>query len=104
MPVLVLTATICKFKMAVRYHVGSDWWQASCAPTYRLVCFCQFVYFLHQYIWNYGSLVIFTVAIFLNSSWRPDIMSVVIGTKFLIKLSITKYMCANLRAFVISIF
>ena len=31
-------------------------------------------------------------------------MSVVIGTKFLIKLSITKYMCANLRAFVISVF
>ena len=30
-------------------------------------------------------------------------MSVVIGTKFHIKLYITKYMCANFRAFVISI-
>ena len=29
----------------------------------RLVCLCQFVYFLRQYILNYGSLVIFTVAI-----------------------------------------
>ena len=31
-------------------------------------------------------------------------MSVVIGTKFHIKLYIIKYMCANCRAFVISIF
>ena len=31
---------------------------------------------------NYGSLVIFTAAIFLNSRWPPDTMSVVIGTKF----------------------
>ena len=31
-------------------------------------------------------------------------MSVVIGTKFHIKLFITKYMCAHFRAFVISIF
>ena len=30
-------------------------------------------------------------------------MSVVVGTKFHIKLYITKYMCANCRAFVISI-
>ena len=30
-------------------------------------------------------------------------MSVVIGTKFHIKLYITKYMCANFRAFIISI-
>ena len=64
MPVLVLTATIVKFKKAVRYHVGSDCLQDSYEPTYRLVCFCQFVYFLHQYILNYGNLVIFTVAIF----------------------------------------
>ena len=104
MPVLVLTATIFKFKMAVRYHVCSDWQQASYERTYRLVCFCQFVYFLHQYILNYGSFVIFTVAIFLNSRWRPDTMFVVIGTKLHIKLYITKYMCANFRAFVISIF
>ena len=57
MPVLVLTATIFKFKMAVRYHVGSDWMQASYEPTYRLVCFCQFVYFLHQYyfeLWQFS--------------------------------------------------
>ena len=53
---------------------------------------------------NYGSLVIFTVAIFLNSRWLPDTMSVVIGTKFHIKLYITKYMYANFRAFDISIF
>ena len=31
-------------------------------------------------------------------------MSVVIGAKFHIKLYVTKYMCANFRAFVISIF
>ena len=31
-------------------------------------------------------------------------MSVVIDTKFHIKLYITKYMCANFRAFVVSIF
>ena len=31
-------------------------------------------------------------------------MSVVIGTKFHIKLYITKYMCANFHALVISIF
>ena len=31
-----------------------------------IVCLCQFVYSLHQYILNYGSLVIFTVAIFLQ--------------------------------------
>ena len=31
-------------------------------------------------------------------------MSVVIGTKFHIKLNITKYMCANFRDFVLSIF
>ena len=31
-------------------------------------------------------------------------MSVVIGTKFHIKLYITMYMCANFRAFDISIF
>ena len=31
-------------------------------------------------------------------------MSVVIGTKFHIILYTTKYMCANFRAFVISIF
>ena len=31
-------------------------------------------------------------------------MSVVIGTKFDIKLYITMYMCANFRAFVINIF
>ena len=104
MPVFVLTATIFKFKMAVRYLVGSDWYQASYKPSYRLVCFCQFVYFFHQYILNYGSLVIFTVAIFLNSRWRPDNMSVVIGTKFHIKLYITKYMCANFRPFSTSIF
>ena len=64
MPVLVLTATIFKFKMAVRYHVGSDWQQASYEHTYRFVCFCQFVYILHQYVFNFGSLVIFTAAIF----------------------------------------
>ena len=28
------------------------------------VCLCQFVYFLRQYMLNYGSLLIFTVAIF----------------------------------------
>ena len=54
--------------------------------------------------WNYGSLVIFTVAIFLNSRWRSDTMSVVIGTKFHVKLYITMYMFANFRAFVVSIF
>ena len=31
-------------------------------------------------------------------------MSVVIGSKFHIKLYVTKYTCANFRAFVISIF
>ena len=104
MPVLDLTAAIFKFQMAVRYHVGSDWLQASYEPTYRLVCFCQCEYFLHQYISNYGSLVIFTVAILLNSRWRPHTMSIVIGTKFHIKLYVTMYMFANFRAFVISIF
>ena len=39
---------------------------ASYEPTYRIVCLCQFVYFLGQYILNYGSLVIFTVAIFFK--------------------------------------
>ena len=90
--------------MAARCHVGSDWYQASYEPTYRLVSFCQFVYFLRQYILNYGSLLIFTVAIFLNSRWRPDTMSVVIGAKLHMKLYITKYMFANFRAFVVNIF
>ena len=58
---------------------------------YRIVCSCQFVYFLRQCILNYDSLVISTGAIFLNSRWRPDIMSVVISTKFNMKLYITKY-------------
>ena len=72
--------------------------------TYRLVCFCQIVCFLHQYILNYRSLVIFTVAILLNSRWRPDTMSVIIGTRFHGKLYITKYVCAGFRAFFIGVF
>ena len=47
-------ATIIKIKMAARYHVGSDWYQASYEPTYHIVCLCQFVYFLRQY--NYFEL------------------------------------------------
>ena len=31
-------------------------------------------------------------------------MSIVIGTKFQMELNITKYICANFRAFVINIF
>ena len=53
---------------------------------------------------NHGSLVIFSVAIFLNSRWRPDTMSIVIDTKVHMKLYITKYICANFRAFVVNIF
>ena len=62
------------------------------------------MYFRHQFILNYGSLVIVTVAILLNSRWWPDTMSVVIGTKFHVKQYITKYMFINVRAFVVSIF
>ena len=83
MPVLVLTATIFKIKMAVRYHVGSDWMQASYEPTYRLVCFCQFVYFLHQYYFELWQFSDFQWPFFLNSRWRPDTMSIVIGTNFI---------------------
>ena len=71
---------------------------------YSIVYSCQFVFFLSQCILNYGSLVISTGAIFLNSRWRPDITSVVISTKFNMKLYITKYMGATFRAFVINIF
>ena len=77
-----------KFKMATRYHVDSNWEQASCEPTYRIVYSCQFVCFLRHCILNYASLVIFTVAIFLNSRWRPDTMSVVIGSKLHVNLHI----------------
>ena len=51
--------------MAARYHVGSDWYQASYESKYRIVCTCQFLYFIRQLIFNYASLVIFIVAIFL---------------------------------------
>ena len=71
---------------------------------YRIVCLYQFVYFLHQYMLNHGSLVVFSVAIFLNSRWRPDTTSLVVGAKFHMKLYIIKYICANFRAFVINIF
>ena len=72
---------------------------------YRIVCSCQFVYFLRQCIFNYASLVISTVAIFFqNSIWRLDTMPVVISTKFNMKLYNTKYMGAKFRAFVINIF
>ena len=67
-----------KFKMAVRYHVGSDCYQTSYESTYRIVCLCQFVYFLRQYNLDYASFVIFTVDIFFNSILRPDTISVVI--------------------------
>ena len=73
--------------------------------TYRFVCFCQFVYFLHQYyfeLWQFSDF--HSGHLFLNSRRRPDTLSVVIDTKFHIKLYITRYMCANFRAFVISIF
>ena len=33
---------------------------------HRIVCLCHILYFLRQYILNYGSLVIFTVAGFLK--------------------------------------
>ena len=69
-----------------------------------VVCLYQFVYFLHQYILNHGNLVVFSVAIFLNSRWRPDTMSIVVRTMFHMKIYITKYICANFRAFVINIF
>ena len=39
-----------------------------------------------------------------KSRWRPDSMSVVRGTNLHMKLNITKYMCANFRALVITIF
>ena len=71
---------------------------------YRIVCSCQFLYFLRQCILNYASLMISTVAIFINSRWRPDTLQVVISTKFNMKLYITKYMDAKFRAFVINIF
>ncbi len=41
---------------------------------------------------------------FFNSRWRPDTISIVIGTKFHMKVNTTKYMWANCRAFVIHIF
>ena len=88
-----------KFKMAARYHVGSDWYQSLYEYTYRTVSTCQLVYFLRQYISNYASLVTFTMTIFLNSRWRPDNMSVVIGTELHMKLNITKCTCANVSAF-----
>ena len=85
----MLRAVISKLHMNLHNHI---------------VCLYQFLYFLHQYILNHGSLVIFSVAIFFNSRWRPDTMSIVIGTKFRMKLYITKYICANFLAFVINIF
>ena len=89
--------------MAATYHVGSDWYQVSCESTYRTVSTCQFVCFLRQYILNYASLVIFTMA---NSRWRPDTRSVVIGTELDMKLytCITKCMCAKFGSFIINIF
>ena len=48
------------------------------------------MYFLHQYILNHGNLVVFSVAIFLNSRWRPDTLSIVVGTKFHMKLYISQ--------------
>ena len=41
---------------------------------------------------------------FFNTRWRPDTLSVVIGTNFQMKVNIPKYMCANFRAFVMNIF
>ena len=41
---------------------------------------------------------------FLNSRWRPDTTSEVIGTQIHMKLCVTMYMCANCRAYVINIF
>ena len=38
--------------------------KTSYEPTYHIVCLYQFLYFLHQYILNHASLVIFSVAIF----------------------------------------
>ena len=49
------------------------------------------MYVLRQYILNYDSLVIFSVAILFNSIWRPDTISIVIGTKFHMKVNTTKY-------------
>ena len=65
---------------------------------------CQLLYFLRQCILNYASLLISTVAIFLNSRWWPDTMPVVNSTKFNMKLYLSKYMGAKFRAFVINIF
>ena len=92
MPVWILTAPIFKLKMAARYHVGRDGLQASCEPTYRIVCSCHFLYFLRQYILNYDRLVIFTIAMFVIPRWQPDTISIVIGTKFHMKANATKYM------------
>ncbi len=39
-----------------------------------------------------------------NSRWRPDTMSIVIGTKLRMKLYVTQYMFAHFRAFVVNIF
>ena len=63
------------------------------------------MYFLRQCILNCAGLVLFTVAIFLiQDGGQIPCRSVAIGTKFHMKLYITKYVGANFRAFVINIF
>ena len=71
---------------------------------YRIVCSCQLLYFIRQCILNYASLVISTVAIFLKFKMAARYLTVVISTKFNMKLYITKYMDAKCRAVVINIF
>ena len=46
----------------------------------------------------------FHCGLFFNSRWRPDTMSVLIGTEFNMKLYITMCMGAKFRAFVINTF
>ena len=87
--------SICKLNKVAIYHVDNDWYQVSYESTYCKLCVCPFVYFLRQFILNFASLYIFTVAILNNSQWRPDTTSVVIGCELLMKLLITKCICAN---------
>ena len=51
MPVL---ATIFKFKMAVRYDVGSDGQQASYEPTYRFLPICVLSSSIYLELWPFS--------------------------------------------------
>ena len=43
--------------MAIRYHVGNDWFRASYETIYHKVIVCQFSCFCHKYILRYSDII-----------------------------------------------